>query len=264
MSSEQHKFEGQGPKIYERRSAGRIGHPLANIILDQVPMQNGWRVLDVACGTGIVTRVAAERVGADSAIHGIDLNADMLAVAKSLEPTGGARIEWHEGQAAELPFEDEQFDLVTCQNGLQFIPDRAAALSEMHRVLIVGGHLAACVWGSIEHNPYSLTKAQVLGRLVGPEREAVERRRTPFALSEASALRALIEGAGFQEVDIQETGWEFNWGNLAEVVTVDSLPDLDREVAEKVVGDVLKKLSVYKAVDGWVIPVRFNLALARK
>lgn len=264
MHTEQHKFEGKGPEEYERKSAGRIGRPLANIILDQVPIQDGLRLLDVACGTGIVTRVAAERVGADSSIVGIDINPYMLAVARSLEPKGGARIEWHQGNAVEMPFDDGEFDLVLCQNGLQYFPDQPAVLREMHRVLKEGGSLGVCVWASIEYNPYSLAKSEALGRQVSSEREKRERNRTPFALGDVSELKILIEGAGFRDIEIQERELKVNWGNLDEVVTIESFSDLDQEIAEKVVRDVHETLRIYTTEEGSVIPGRFNLALARK
>jgi ubiquinone/menaquinone biosynthesis C-methylase UbiE len=264
ISTEQHKFEGEGPKLYEQKTAGHIGRPLANIILVPLPIKNGYRILDVACGTGIVTRVVAERVGAESSIIGLDINPDMLTVARSLEPKGGARIEWHEGDAAEMPFEDGEFDLALCQNGLQFFPKKTAVLSEMCRVLKEEGHLSVCVWGSIEYNPYSLAKAEALGRQVSSELEEKERRRTPFALCDAGELRDLVEGAGFRDVEIQESELEVTWRNLDEVVSIESFPDLEKEVAEKVVRDVHEALRVYNTPNGIVIPGRFNLALARK
>jgi len=110
-------------------------------------------VLDVACGTGVVTRAAAERVASGGRVAGIDLNPGMIAVARSLPPTAGAAIEWHEASALALPFADSGFDVVLCQQGLQFFPDKALALREMRRVLRPGGRLALSVWNNA--GPYS-------------------------------------------------------------------------------------------------------------
>jgi ubiquinone/menaquinone biosynthesis C-methylase UbiE len=264
MVTEPQKFEGKSSEEYERKFADRIGRPLTNKILDQVPIQHGCRLLDVACGTGIVTRVATERVGAEGSIIGIDINPDMLAVARSLEPKGGARIEWHQGDAMEMPFEDRYFDLVLCQNGFQFFHDRSAVLQEIHRVLKEGGHLGVCVWATIERNPYNLAKAEALRRRVSSEREEKERSKTPFALGEASELQKIIEGAGFRDVEIQELELEVNWGELKNLVTIESFSDLDKEVAKKVVLDVHETLRIYATPDGSVIPGRFNLARAQK
>lgn len=264
MVTEPQKFESESSEEYERKYADRIGRPLADKMLDQVPIQDVCRLLDVACGTGIVTRVAAERVGAEGSIIGIDIDPDMLAVARTVEPKGGARIEWHQGDAVEMPFEDRDFDMVLCQNGLQFFHDRSAVLREIHRVLKEGGHLGVCVWASIEKNPYNLAKAEALGRQVSAEREEKERSKTPLALGEASELQNIIEGARFRDVEIQELELEVNWGEPGNVVTIESFPDLDKEVAKRVVRDVHETLRIYATPDGSVIPGRFNLARARK
>ena len=96
-------------------------------------LQPGERVLDVACGTGAVTRLAAQRVGTTGTVTGIDLNPGMLAVARSATPPEMA-IEWHQTSAESMPLPDDAFDVVLCQLGLQFMPDKLAALQEMRRV----------------------------------------------------------------------------------------------------------------------------------
>lgn len=166
MSTDQPKFEGMDPEAYERRSVGIIFGKMAHVFLEHVPVNKGDRVLDVACGTGIVARLAARRVGTDGFVTGIDINAEMLGLAKSLVPADGARIEWREGDAVKMPFEEGDFDVVMCQQGLQFFPDKTAALSEMYRILVDGGHLGICVWKSTEHNPHSLARAEALARHV--------------------------------------------------------------------------------------------------
>jgi len=102
-------------------------------------------VLDVACGTGIVARQAAPLVGADGQVVALDMNPAMLAVARALPAPSGATIHWREGDAMDLPFEDGAFDVVLCQHGLQFVPDRARAVREMRRVLAPGGRALVIV-----------------------------------------------------------------------------------------------------------------------
>src|SRR3546814_10148611 len=109
-------------------------------------LREGERVLDVACGTGVVTRLASEQVGATGAVAGLDVNPGMLAVARAATPEGMS-IEWHEANAEAMPLPDASFDVVLCQLGLQFMPDRQAALREMRRVLVDGGRLAFNVPG---------------------------------------------------------------------------------------------------------------------
>jgi ubiquinone/menaquinone biosynthesis C-methylase UbiE len=111
-------------------------------------------VLDVGCGTGVVARLAAHHVGPTGKVVGLDLKAGMLAVARSLPSLPGVSIEWQEGNALALPFSAETFDAVLCQQGLQYLPDRPAALGEMHRVLVPGGRLALSLWRPIHGQPH--------------------------------------------------------------------------------------------------------------
>ena len=117
----------------------------------------------------------------------------MIAVARAVEPS----IDWWTAEAGELPLPDASFDLVLCQQGLQFFPDRAAALCEMRRVLAPGGRLAVSAWRAAEHNPGWLRLAEALDRHAGVEAGAIMRR--PFALG-AGELRGLIRDAGFRDV----------------------------------------------------------------
>ena len=129
------------------------------------------RVLDVACGTGVVARLAAARVGGSGNVVGLDLNPGMLAVAASIAPetpATSAPITWREASATKMPFTDASFDIVYCQLGLQFFPDRSAALREMHRVLVSEGRLGLMVWRGIEHSPGFRVLADALGRHVRP------------------------------------------------------------------------------------------------
>lgn len=115
-------YAGTAPENYERYFVPAIGRPLADALADLAGIRPGQRVLDLACGTGIVASVAAERVGADGSVAGVDINPGMLAVARST-PASGAPISWHEATADALPFPDGAFDLVLCQLGLQFFPE---------------------------------------------------------------------------------------------------------------------------------------------
>lgn len=264
MSTEQHKFQGTGPKMYEQKSVQRIFGPLAIEFLKHFPVSNGERVLDVACGTGIVARKAAVDVGPKGFVKGIDLNSGMLEVARTLEPSDGARIEWHEGDAARLPFEDDEFDVVLCQQGLQFFSDKSAALGEMFRVLVSGGRLGICVWRSIEHSPYNLAKAEALGRHVGHEAEEEERKRTPFSLGRSEKLFELLVEAGFKDVQINQLELTSDMGPLEEAVNASTFPDLDSELAKKVVRDVHESLKPYVSDGHLYVPTRYNLGVGFK
>src|SRR5260370_25850928 len=155
---------GNEPDAYERHIDPALFMPWARSLVETAALRPGERVLDVACGTGVVTRLAAKRVGAGGKVVGLDLNAGMLEVARSRAPA----IEWREGSATELPLPDAAFDAVLCQQGLQFFPDRPAALREMRRVLVPGRRLALSVWRSLQGSPGHRALADALEPHIGP------------------------------------------------------------------------------------------------
>lgn len=138
-------YGGSATENYERYFVPVIGGPLATDLVKQADIEAGERVLDVACGTGVVTRLAAERVGEKGRIAGLDVNAGMLEVARSLSGSTAAPIEWYESPVESMPLGDESFDVVLCQLGLMFVTDRAAAAREMARVLAPGGRILVSV-----------------------------------------------------------------------------------------------------------------------
>src|SRR5262245_65586750 len=124
--------------------------PWASHLIRIADPKPGERVLDAGCGTGIVARQVAARVGAKGSVTGLDLSPHMLAVARETAAREGRTVEWREGQAEKLPFPVGSFDLVLCQFALMFFADRAAALAEMRRVLSAGGRAAVSVWQGLD------------------------------------------------------------------------------------------------------------------
>ena len=115
----------------------------------------GEPVLDVGCGTGIVAREVASRAGTTAEVTAIDPSANMLAVAKAAADRDGLTIEWREGNAEQLPFHDDAFDLVLCQFALMFVADKAAALSEMRRVVTGSGRVLISVWQRLDRRAFT-------------------------------------------------------------------------------------------------------------
>ncbi len=140
----------------------------------------------------------AKRVGASGEVVGLDLNPAMLAVARSAAEREGLSIEWHEGRAEKLPFPDGRFDLLLCQQGLQFVPEKPQALAEMARVLRAGGRLALSAWRGLDHHPFFATLNEAIVRHIG-----IPALAAPFSLGDAEELRALLAGAGFRGVAIE-------------------------------------------------------------
>jgi ubiquinone/menaquinone biosynthesis C-methylase UbiE len=183
---------------YERFFVPAIGAPLAADLVGRASLQPGERVLDVACGTGIVARLAAEEVGAAGAVAGLDINPGMLAVARSIAPQD-ASIEWDEASAEEMPLPDNSIDVVLCQMGLQFAPDRLHALREMRRVLTSGGRLLLNLPGPA--TPLFTALADALERNISPE--AAGFALHVFSLYDEAEITEMMSAAGFLEVNVQ-------------------------------------------------------------
>jgi len=197
---EEWQLEGSAAELYERHLVPAITALWAADLVARAAPQPGERVLDVACGTGVVARLAAKTMGAGRVV-GLDINAAMLAVARS-RPAGHApHIEWREASALEMPFPDRSFDLILCQLGLQFFPDRSRALREMLRVLVPNGRLALSVFTAIERTPMAKVLAESLDRHVGPGASTIK--RSEHSLCDADELHRLVTDAGFRDVTIQ-------------------------------------------------------------
>jgi len=184
---------------YERYLVTYTMRPFTTILLEHANPQPGERVVDVACGTGIAARQTAPRVGVTGRVVAVDLNPAMLAVARSLPAPEGAVIDWREGSAQALPLTDGAFDLALCQHGLQFFPDRGAALREMVRVLAPGGRVAVSVWRSLEHSPASRLLWEAIARHLNTTTAVL---LPSFNLGDAGQLQALLELAGFVDVTV--------------------------------------------------------------
>jgi SAM-dependent methyltransferase len=189
-------------QVYEDVFVPRLFAPWARVLLDGLTLRPGEAVLDVACGPGSVSRLAAAAVGPAGRVVGCDLSAAMLAVARGKPPVAdGAPIEYHEAPADALPVPDATFDAAVCQQGLQFFPDRPAALAELRRALRPGGRLGVAVWSAIEESPlFAALEASV--REVGGDALGDRYRAGPWGLPGAEELRGLLVGAGFVDVEV--------------------------------------------------------------
>jgi ubiquinone/menaquinone biosynthesis C-methylase UbiE len=193
---------GQRPnpaETYEQYLGPAIADPWTRVLLEYAVPQPGERALDVACGTGSVARHVAPMVGTHGKVVALDVNSDMLAVARALPPVAGATIEWLEGNAISLDLPDDAFDLVLCQQGLQFFSHRAAAVREMWRVLTNSGRVAISVWQALHRHPVYEALFEATARHLGATIATVD---VSFSLWNADELRTLLDGAGFQHIEI--------------------------------------------------------------
>ena len=181
-------------EMYEVHMVPALFAPWAPELLARATPRPGDRVLDVATGTGAVARQVAPMVGAAGRVVGLDPSPAMLGVARGLPAPMGAGVEWVEGKGEALPFPDASFDLVVCQQGLQFFPDRALGLREMRRVLVPGGRVGITVWQAIDRQPAYAALDRAMARHGGGGRLTA-----PFALGEPEKLTRLLAEAGFAD-----------------------------------------------------------------
>jgi ubiquinone/menaquinone biosynthesis C-methylase UbiE len=270
---EQWQLDASAPALYERYLVPAVTALWAADLVDRVGLRAGERVVDAACGTGVVARIAAEHVGGGGSVAAFDVNASMLAVARSLPPGPGATIEWYEASVLDLPYADASFDVVLCQLGLQFFPDRPRALRSLHRIVVPGGRLALNVFGPIEHNPATHALSDSLERRVRPGASLTK--RTEHALADVDELRALVAEAGFEDVEIETetklirfpSARHYVQAQLTATPLATLMAQYDENargrVEESIVRDVEERLVPYAADDGLAFPQEVHVALAR-
>jgi Methylase involved in ubiquinone/menaquinone biosynthesis len=191
-------YGGTAPENYERYFVPAIGGPFAADLVAEAALRPGERALDVACGTGIVARLAAERVGTSGTVAGLDVNPGMLAVARSKAAEAGAAIRWYETTAESIPLPADAFDVLFCQLGLQFVADKPAALREMRRVLVPDGRVLV---STPPPNPFFDVLVRALARHVGDEAAAFL--RMVFSFHDPAKVEQLFRDAGFRDVAVR-------------------------------------------------------------
>jgi len=190
------QLSGDAPIAYDR-FALKVMEPWTDDLIRSAGCRDGDRVLDVACGTGLVSGRISLVTGKFCSITGIDVNEGMLSVARR-----NPQIEWHQGSATELPFADGSFDVVVCQQGLQYFPDRAAAMRHMARVLAPGGRIALNVWGALDRQPFYVALVDGIVEFLGEE-AAKSAFALPFSLNTAAELRMLASDVGLERISIR-------------------------------------------------------------
>jgi SAM-dependent methyltransferase len=261
-------FGGTAAENYERYFVPVIPTPLAADLIETALPLPGESVLDVACGTGVLSRLAAQRVGTAGRVVGVDLTPGMLDVARSIPAPPGASIEVREANAEALPLPDESFDLVLCQLGLMFIADRPAAVREMRRVLSPGGRVAINVPGTMPR------VFEIMG-------EALAHHITPelagfvcgvFALHDPSQLDGLLRGAGFRDMAVKTTTkrlrlpppTDFLWQYIHSTPMAAVVAEADDSSREKLESDVVAQWQDFVDHGSLVIDLPILIATARK
>lgn len=251
MAEAELRHQIEAARAYEALFVPAIFGQWAAKVAEAADIQPGHKVLDVACGTGALARAAASRVGSGGQVTGLDLNPGMLAVAGELAP----EIEWTQGDAGGLPFNDDVFDVVASNFGLMFFPNRQAAIGEMLRVLKPGGRLVVAVWDTLENTPAYATAVATLARIAGEA--AADALRAPFVLGERSILRDLFTQA--DKLEITTHSGPARFPSIAVMVEADLrgwLPVMGVHLEESQIQVILeeaeKALQTYRKPDGTI------------
>jgi SAM-dependent methyltransferase len=222
-------------EVYESCFVPAIFGAWARPVADAAGIRTGDRVLDVGCGTGVLAREALGRVGREGQVVGLDLNEGMLAVAARTEP----EVEWRQGDAASLPFEDGSFDAVVSQFALMYFPDRAASLRELWRILAPGGRLAIAAWAQIDHAAGYRTLVEIAARRCGPE--AADVLAAPFVLGDQGELAGLFAGSGIPDAEVTFHEGSIRFPSVQEFVRIEVKGS---PLAEMVTDEAMQALAV--------------------
>jgi SAM-dependent methyltransferase len=238
---------------YEEAVVPALMREWAPRLVEAAGIRAGDRVLDVACGTGVLSRVVAEAVGPVGSVTGLDLDPGMLAIAARAAPG----ISWHRGVAEHLPFRDATFDAVVSQFGLMFFQDRSRALREMWRVLRPGGRMAVAVWASLDETPAYAAEVELVDRIAGPA--AAEVLRYPFVLGDRALLEMTFTGADIALSSLITHAGSGRFPSIRAMLDTDLsgwLPvvgvQLEREIVERILTEAESVFQPYLTSDGTV------------
>ncbi len=259
-------------EVYEDFAVRYQFRPFTEDLVERAAPRPGERVLDLACGTGIVARIIAAHIVPNGSVTGLDVSPAMLAVARGRAEAEGIAATWDQGDAAALPYAAGAFDLALCQQGLQYFPDKPAALRELHRVLAPGGRTLVSTWASLDRSPVVAAYNRVAARRLGLAPAAV-----PFSLTDAGEVRGLLAGAGFTAVEVTAVALTIRYPDLGEFVrrtvqavaaVVPALATLPLEEVAATARGIEEELvpQVRPYLDGTALrcPMQTHIAVARR
>ena len=246
--SEAGQVTGSAAEVYEQFFVPALFQQWPAKLLDAAAVTSSDRVLDVACGTGVLACQASART---ETVVGVDLNEEMLAMARKK----ASSVQWKQGNAEALPFEDSSFDVVMSQFGLMFFENPAAAVAEMIRVLCPGGRLVVATWDSLDHAPGYEAMKDLAIRLFG--RELASAFAAPFILGDPETLRAIFNETGALHVSISRQDGMARYPSIRDWVYTDikgwTLAGvLDDEQFRLLLGEAERTLSRFLISDGAV------------
>ncbi len=268
------QLSGSAPEMYECYIVPSLSAGNAQELVTLAALKTGERILDVACGTGVLARQAAEAVGPSGEVTGLDVNDGMLSMARTILPRDGASISYREGSALAIPFPEATFDVVLCQWGLEFFPDRSQGLHEMGRVLTPEGRLGLRVWCALEQQAFHMAAFAALDRHLWGSQDVPSRTgfAQPFSLWDAEELRALVAHAGFRDIDIRVSTVPIRLAsdNAAMLGYLSALPigveiaKMEEAACTEMVHEIMTTLNPFVDGEEFVIPTAGHVVLARR
>ncbi len=256
--AEQHAaFVGSIPANYDRYLGPVFFHHYADDLAARLPVTPGMRVLETACGTGIVTERLAARLAGQGSLVATDLNEAMFAHGRARHPRA-SHVEWRQADATSLPFQDRSFDAVVTQFGLMFYPDKRAGLREALRVLKPGGLYVFSVWGRLERNAFARITHETVATFF--EKDPPQFYMTPFSLHDPEPTLGLLRDAGFTDVQwlhVDKVGTSPS-ADEAAIGLVEGNPIYDTIMARRpeALGDIKKAVAAAIAKELGDKPVR--------
>jgi len=267
MTKETFQLSEDAAIIYEEQKVPAMFGPLAEATLDIVGLSADDQMLDVACGTGILARRARQRFGKNPRIVGADLNEGMISIARTLNDPFSRSCEWHVADVSKMPFSDDEFSVLYCQQGLQFFPDEDAALREMKRLLRPGGRIALTIWNGASDFFKAMDAA--VSRHV--DAETGKKFLAPFSYGGGDTLLDRLRSLGFDNLSHRDITVdrviEDPETNVAKEIT--GVPPgaaviaRGEKVLQAVVDDILDEVAPYRVGNTLVIPQVTHLFQAK-
>lgn len=246
--------------------------PWAEELVSRTGVSEGDHVLDVACGTGAVAFRVASQVGKAGSVTGSDISPGMIAVARRKASERSANISFVEGDAEHLPIREGGYDVLLCQQGLQFFPDKVTALASFRRAMKRGGRLGVAVWQSQEHQDILPDFEAAMQRHLG-ERASLSQ---PFSFGDANELESVLTAAEFVDVTIHAVSRQVRFPSASGYVSMmfrpaaavmpefaQISPQEIEEIAAKINVDLQSVLQRYTVGDALEMTMRANIAVAR-
>ncbi|WP_170791670.1 class I SAM-dependent methyltransferase [Ruegeria lacuscaerulensis] len=262
MAADNFRLTKEAALKYDSHCVPAMFGPLAQATMEKVNLRNGAHIVDIACGTGALTREIAKTLSGKGRIVGVDLNETMIEVARANQPESDHTFEWHAADVCNIPYKDGSFDYAFIQQGLQFFPDKPAALTEVHRILRDQGQLFLTCWRAV--SPFNGALADALERHVGPD--AATKAKAPFSFRDGDLISNLLTDAGFQISRQDALVLERRFEDLrAQIMALPIEVDLRKagdRIAEAVVAEVAAKLAQYDRSGVLHVPQEAHLFVA--